>query len=65
MLILEDEVGTHPPFISLECEQRWLPNEELKLENFFRLNHMASRLIGRAVLLAQANQGVKIFEIDN
>lgn len=64
MLIHEDEVGTHPPFTNLECEQLWLPNEELKLEKFFRLNHMASRLIRRAVLLTQANLGVKIIEID-
>lgn len=64
MLIHEDEVETHPPFTNLESEQLWLPTEELKLEKFFKLNHIVSGLIRRAVLLTQANLGINIFEID-
>lgn len=64
MLIREDEIDTHPPFTNLKTEQLWLPNEELKLERFFKLNYVASRLIRRAVVLTQAKLGTKIFEVD-
>lgn len=64
MLIQEDEIETHAPFTNLKSEQLWLPNEELKLERFFKLNYLVSRLIRRAVLLTQAKEGVKIVEVD-